>query len=45
MDKAVSALKEKNIKVGEPGREGESPLFVTFWDSEGNALGLEEEKH
>ena len=39
-DAAVAALKEKGVKVGEPRREGDSPRFVTFWDSEGNALSL-----
>ena len=41
-DKAIEILKEKDVKVGTPKREGNSPRFVTFWDSEGNALGLEE---
>ena len=41
-DKAISDLKEKGVKVGEPRSEGGSPRFVTFWDSEGNALGIEE---
>lgn len=46
MDRDIATLKERGIKVGEPRREGNSPRFVTFWDSEGNALGLEEEgKH
>ncbi len=37
-------LKSKNVKVGTPKREGDSGLFVSFWDSEGNTLGLEEIK-
>lgn len=41
-DQAVEALKSKGVKVGNPKREGDSPRFVTFWDSEGNALGIEE---
>jgi predicted enzyme related to lactoylglutathione lyase len=41
-DQAIDALKAKGVKVGTTQREGESPRFVTFWDSEGNALGLEE---
>lgn len=46
IDRDIAALKECGIKVGEPRLEGNSPRFVTFWDSEGNALGLEEEfKH
>jgi catechol 2,3-dioxygenase-like lactoylglutathione lyase family enzyme len=40
-DAALKALRAKGVKTGEPRREGESPFFVTFWDSEGNALGLE----
>lgn len=39
-DGAIDELKKKGVKVGTPRREGESPRFVTFWDSEGNALGL-----
>lgn len=41
-DGAVARLKKLGVKVGQPRREGDSPRFVTFWDSEGNALGLEE---
>lgn len=41
-DQAVEELKAKGVKVGTPKREGDSPRFVTFWDSEGNALGIEE---
>ncbi|MDX2050846.1 MAG: VOC family protein [Polyangiaceae bacterium] len=41
-DLAVAELQRADVKVGEPRREGSSPRFVTFWDSEGNALGLEE---
>ena len=43
MDRDIAMLRERGIKVGEPRREGNNPRFVTFWDSEGNALGLEEE--
>lgn len=43
MDRDIATMKERGIKVGEPRREGDSPRFVVFWDSEGNALGLEEE--
>ena len=39
-DYAIETLKGKGVKVGTPRREGDSPRFVTFWDSEGNALGL-----
>lgn len=41
-NQTVEALKNKNIKVGTVGQEGNSPRFVTFWDSEGNALGVTE---
>ncbi|MCC6573508.1 MAG: GNAT family N-acetyltransferase [Planctomycetes bacterium] len=41
-DKALAELKKKGVKTGEPRSEGGSPRFVSFWDSEGNALGLEE---
>jgi predicted enzyme related to lactoylglutathione lyase len=41
-DQTLQALKDKGVKVGNPKREGESSRFVTFWDSEGNALGFEE---
>lgn len=41
-DGALARLKAAGVKVGQPRREGDSPRFVTFWDSEGNALGLEE---
>lgn len=41
-DGAIAKLKKAGVKVGEPKREGDSPRFVTFWDSEGNALGFEE---
>jgi predicted enzyme related to lactoylglutathione lyase len=42
IDTAVMALKERGVKVGTPRTEGESTRFVSFWDSEGNTLGLEE---
>lgn len=38
------ALKERGVKVGTPRTEGESTRFVSFWDSEGNTLGLEEKR-
>lgn len=41
-DKAIENLKNNGVKVGVPKREGESTRFVIFWDSEGNALGMEE---
>jgi predicted enzyme related to lactoylglutathione lyase len=39
INEAVAKLKGKDIRVGEPKTEGGS-TFATFWDSEGNALGL-----
>lgn len=41
-DQAIAELKSKVVKVGNPKSESGSPRFVTFWDSEGNALGIEE---
>ncbi len=43
-DQTFEYLKNKNVKVGTPKTEGDSGRFVTFYDSEGNALGLEEIK-
>ena len=40
----VEKLKKLDVKVGQPKREGGSAFFVTFWDSEGNALGIEESR-
>ena len=42
LDEFLSVLRNKGVRVGEPRREGSSPRFVTIWDSEGNAIGLEE---
>lgn len=42
MDRDIKTLKELGIKVTDPRREGTSPRFAVFWDSEGNTLGLEE---
>ncbi len=44
IDTAVAALKERGVKVGTPRTEGGSTRFVSFWDSEGNTLGLEEKR-
>lgn len=41
-DEALAELERKGVKTSPPRREGHSPRFATFWDSEGNALGLEE---
>lgn len=43
LDRDLALLRSSGVKTGEPKREGNSPRFVTFWDSEGNALGIEEE--
>ncbi len=42
LDEFLSGLRAAGVRVGEPRREGSSPRFVTIWDSEGNAIGLEE---
>lgn len=44
LDSSVAALKERGVKVGTPRTEGGSTRFVSFWDSEGNTLGLEEKR-
>ena len=43
IEATLSELAAKGIKVSAARREGNSPRFATFWDSEGNALGLEEQ--
>ena len=43
-DSTIESLKKKGVKVGTPKKEGNSGRFVTFWDSEGNALGIEESR-
>lgn len=45
LDNSIAALKERGVKVGEPRSEGGSTRFVSFWDSEGNTLGLEQARH
>lgn len=42
IEEDLQLLSQKGVKVSKARREGNSPLFATFWDSEGNALGLEE---
>jgi len=42
IEKTLASLKEQGVKVGSIKQEQGSPRFATFWDSEGNALGLEE---
>ncbi len=42
IDGALEVLRARGVKVGTPRREGQSPKFVSFWDSAGNTLGLEE---
>ena len=39
----LAALEARSVKVGEARREGESPWFAEFYDSEGNILGIEQE--
>ena len=42
LDASIAILKERGAKVGTPRSEGGSHRFVSFWDSEGNTLGLEQ---
>lgn len=44
LDRDLSLLTSSGVKTGEPRTEGGSTRFATFWDSEGNALGLEESR-
>lgn len=39
VDASLKALSARGIKIGEARSEGQH-RFATFWDSEGNALGL-----
>lgn len=41
LDRDLALLTSSGVKTGEPRSEGGSLRFATFWDSEGNALGLE----
>jgi|SRR4051812_763924 predicted enzyme related to lactoylglutathione lyase len=41
-DETIRELREAKVEVSEPRREGESPRFTSFKDSEGNVWGLEE---
>jgi catechol 2,3-dioxygenase-like lactoylglutathione lyase family enzyme len=41
-DENYEYLISKNVKAQAPRREGDSNRFVTFFDSEGNAIGFEE---
>lgn len=40
----LALLQARGVKTGSIQQEGSSPRFATFWDSEGNALGLEENR-
>lgn len=42
LDRDLEALSKAGVKVGIAKTEGGSTRFATFWDSEGNALGIEE---
>lgn len=44
LDRDLAKLTSAGVKTGTPKSEGGSVRFATFWDSEGNALGLEELK-
>ena len=41
-DEEIRELREKKVEVDEPRREGDSPRFTCFKDSEGNYWGLQE---
>jgi len=41
LDRDLALLTSSGVKTSEPKAEGGSHRFATFWDSEGNALGLE----
>ena len=41
IDATLKALADKGVKVGKVQQEGPT-RFATFWDSEGNALGLQQ---
>jgi predicted enzyme related to lactoylglutathione lyase len=41
IDATLKALAEKSVKVGKVQQEGPT-RFASFWDSEGNALGLQQ---
>ncbi len=43
IEAVLKALTAKGVRVGQARSEGDSPKFATFWDSEGNALGLQED--
>src|ERR1700759_180797 len=42
LDETIRELREKKVQVDDPRREGDSPRFTTFKDSEGNDWGLQE---
>lgn len=42
IDAALEALAAKGVKVGKARSEGGGQKFASFWDSEGNTLGLEQ---
>lgn len=43
IEEALNELRDKGVKVGTARKEGGGPRFASFWDSEGNTLGLEEQ--
>ncbi len=44
LDKTVAELRSRGIHVSDPRSRGESPRFTEFADSEGNPIGLYEDK-
>ena len=44
LDKTVAELRNRGIQVSDPRSRGDSPRFTEFADSEGNPIGLYEDK-
>lgn len=44
LDKTVTELRSHGIHVSDPRSRGDSPRFTEFADSEGNPIGLYEDK-
>ena len=44
LDKTVAELRSRGIQVSDPRSRGDSPRFTEFADSEGNPIGLYEDK-
>src|SRR6185437_1174166 len=44
LDKTLAELRSRGIQVSDPRSRGDSPRFTEFADSEGNPIGLYEDK-